>query len=120
MFVPHRNNCFELYGFDVLINSNLKPWLLEVNLSPSLACDAPLDLKIKTSMISDMFSLVGFVCQDLLLQQSRSERVTLDPGLTYQAHKAQLQRPLSANNTDTDSPKEKPGGKQGQHPGPDC
>uniref|UniRef100_A0A4W5MWD3 Tubulin--tyrosine ligase-like protein 5 n=1 Tax=Hucho hucho TaxID=62062 RepID=A0A4W5MWD3_9TELE len=80
----------ELYGFDVLINSNLKPWLLEVNLSPSLACDAPLDLKIKTSMISDMFSLVGFVCQDLLLQQSRSERVTLDPGLTYQAHKAQM------------------------------
>uniref|UniRef100_A0AAR2JPC6 Tubulin--tyrosine ligase-like protein 5 n=1 Tax=Pygocentrus nattereri TaxID=42514 RepID=A0AAR2JPC6_PYGNA len=59
MFVPHRNNCFELYGFDVLIDSNLKPWLLEVNLSPSLACDAPLDLKVKASMISDMFSLVG-------------------------------------------------------------
>uniref|UniRef100_A0AAY4C418 Tubulin--tyrosine ligase-like protein 5 n=1 Tax=Denticeps clupeoides TaxID=299321 RepID=A0AAY4C418_9TELE len=56
MFVPHRSNCFELYGFDVLIDSNLKPWLLEVNLSPSLACDAPLDLKIKASLISDMFS----------------------------------------------------------------
>uniref|UniRef100_A0A8C5G5E7 Tubulin--tyrosine ligase-like protein 5 n=1 Tax=Gouania willdenowi TaxID=441366 RepID=A0A8C5G5E7_GOUWI len=58
-FVPHKTNCFELYGFDVLIDSNLKPWLLEVNLSPSLACDAPLDLKIKASMIADMFSLVG-------------------------------------------------------------
>lgn len=32
----------------------------------------------------------GFVYQDLLLQQSRSERVTLDPGLTYQAHNAQV------------------------------
>ncbi|XP_063146200.1 tubulin polyglutamylase TTLL5 isoform X3 [Candoia aspera] len=63
-FVPHRGVCFELYGFDVLIDSALKPWLLEVNLSPSLACDAPLDLKIKASMISDMFTLVGFVCQD--------------------------------------------------------
>ncbi|XP_069885605.1 tubulin polyglutamylase TTLL5 isoform X14 [Dipodomys merriami] len=63
-FVPYRSSCFELYGFDVLIDSTLKPWLLEVNLSPSLACDAPLDLKIKASMISDMFTVVGFVCQD--------------------------------------------------------
>lgn len=43
MFVPHRSNCFELLGFDILIDSNLNPWLLEVNLSPSLACDSLLD-----------------------------------------------------------------------------
>ncbi|XP_008398490.1 tubulin polyglutamylase TTLL5 isoform X2 [Poecilia reticulata] len=78
MFVPHKANCFELYGFDVLIDSNLKPWLLEVNLSPSLSCDAPLDLKIKASMIADMLSLVGLVGQDPLLKQPRSDRFTND------------------------------------------
>ncbi|KAK1793252.1 hypothetical protein P4O66_011634, partial [Electrophorus voltai] len=90
MFVPHRNNCFELYGFDVLIDSNLKPWLLEVNLSPSLACDAPLDLKIKASMISDMFSLVGFVCQDPLLKQMRSDRAGLQPSVKSLSQKTQV------------------------------
>ncbi|XP_074959628.1 tubulin polyglutamylase TTLL5 isoform X2 [Phalacrocorax aristotelis] len=93
-FLSHRGSCFELYGFDVLIDDTLKPWLLEVNLSPSLACDAPLDLKIKASMLSDMFTLVGFVCQDPGQQSSRaiyhsSESVRRNP---YQ----KLQRPVSA------------------------
>lgn len=42
-----KGNCFEMLGFDVMIDTDLKPWLLEVNLSPSLACDSPIDLKIK-------------------------------------------------------------------------
>jgi hypothetical protein len=54
-----KNNCFELLGFDVLIDSDLKPWLLEVNFSPSFATDSPLDLHIKTNLISDTLNLVG-------------------------------------------------------------
>lgn len=48
---------FELFGFDVLVDNNLKPWLLEVNLSPSLACDAPLDSLLKTRLIADLLNL---------------------------------------------------------------
>jgi tubulin polyglutamylase TTLL5 len=55
----YRANCFEVFGFDILIDSDLKPWVLEVNLSPSLATDAPLDLKIKSSLICDTLNLVG-------------------------------------------------------------
>ncbi|XP_078797104.1 tubulin polyglutamylase TTLL5 isoform X3 [Oryzias latipes] len=100
-FVPHKTNCFELYGFDVLIDSNLKPWLLEVNLSPSLSCDAPLDLKIKASMIADMFSLVGFVCQDPLPKQARSDRVMSEKPPA--AQRAQRQKQTSTTNPETDT-----------------
>ncbi|NXI88767.1 TTLL5 polyglutamylase, partial [Rhipidura dahli] len=102
-FLSHRGSCFELYGFDVLIDDTLKPWLLEVNLSPSLACDAPLDLKIKASMLSDMFTLVGFVCQDPGQRSNRaiyhsSETVRRNP---YQ--KLQRPRPLSASDAEVKS-----------------
>jgi len=45
-YCGHKNCCFQLLGFDVLIDDALKPWLLEVNLSPSLGTDSPLDLKV--------------------------------------------------------------------------
>ena len=43
MNCSYRNQCFELFGFDILIDANLEPWLLEVNLTPALGCDSPLD-----------------------------------------------------------------------------
>lgn len=51
--------CVELYGFDILVDDKLKPWLLEVNLSPSLGIDSALDCRIKSSMICDLFTLIG-------------------------------------------------------------
>lgn len=31
-YVPYRNNCFQLFGFDILIDSKLDPWLIEVSI----------------------------------------------------------------------------------------
>ncbi len=55
----YRTNCFEILGFDILLDSDLKPWLIEVNLSPSLTCDHPLDETIKTKLVADAFNLAG-------------------------------------------------------------
>lgn len=65
MFVPYKSgNCFELFGFDILIDQELKAWLLEVNLTPALSCDSPLDQKVKSNCIADLLSLAGIVKMD--------------------------------------------------------
>ena len=73
-YCPHRNCAFELFGFDVLLDDALKPWLLEVNLSPSLAADTPLDLQIKTRMLSDLLTLVNIVPYDREAHRQELER----------------------------------------------
>ena len=35
--IPNQTNCFELFGYDILFDSKMRPWLVEVNLSPSMA-----------------------------------------------------------------------------------
>ena len=54
-----RNNCFELYGFDVIIDEDLKPWVLEVNVRPSLSSSSLFDKRIKTMVMCDALTLVG-------------------------------------------------------------
>lgn len=51
--------CFELLGFDIFLDANLKPWILEVNHSPSFTTDTPLDFKIKKNLIADTIRLLN-------------------------------------------------------------
>ena len=68
---PHPSNCFELLGFDVLLDDSLKPWLLEVNLSPSLNTETALDQTLKTSLLVDLLNLIG-VTFDESIPRSKS------------------------------------------------
>lgn len=82
-----RNNCFDLLGFDIIIDSDLKPWLLEVNLSPSLATDSPLDLFIKSNLVSDTLNLIG------LRQYDRKKECINKLKARIQARKNQMRQP---------------------------
>jgi len=51
--------CFEILGFDVLIDKDLKPWLIEVNHAPSFATETQFDIDLKQGLIRDTLKLVN-------------------------------------------------------------
>ena len=51
--------CFEILGFDIILDKDAKPFLLEVNHAPSFATDSPLDYEIKRNLFIDTFRLLG-------------------------------------------------------------
>jgi len=57
---PHRGAVFELVGYDVLVDENLKPWLLEINRIPSLAPETQMGNSVKKAMLHDLFDLMDF------------------------------------------------------------
>lgn len=52
---PH---CFECYGYDVLVDEDLHPWLMEVNASPSLSCTTDADRRLKGRLLDDLLRLL--------------------------------------------------------------
>ncbi len=61
----YADGCYELFGLDCMLDADLKPWILECNLSPSLdVCSAPEDggideARIKRQVVFDIVSMIG-------------------------------------------------------------
>jgi tubulin polyglutamylase TTLL6/13 len=51
--------CFEVLGFDIMIDHKLNPYLLEINYTPSFTTDTPLDRLIKKNLIEDTLNILN-------------------------------------------------------------
>ena len=52
-----RNNCFEIFGYDFILDKNFQPFLLEINTNPGLEESSPLIEMLVPRMIDDAFRL---------------------------------------------------------------
>ena len=64
-------NCFKLFGFDVMLDEELKPWLLEVNCFPSFEPET-LDRSVNEPLIAEMFNIAGIHLTKHLSQQQKN------------------------------------------------
>ena len=67
-------NCYKLFGLDIMLDNNLKPWLLEVNSFPSMFPNKIgkkrqtlnsfdfilIDLQVNGPLVCEMFNILGF------------------------------------------------------------
>merc|ERR1719162_1224942 len=56
--IPYQVNSFELFGYDLLLDRDMRIWLIEVNASPSMGQEHLLDEQVKQPLISDTIDLV--------------------------------------------------------------
>lgn len=92
-----NQSCFEIYGFDIMVDDTLKPWLLEVNIFPSLSSSSPFDKRVKTKLIADSLTIAGLVPYDHELvtravkeeQTKRLQGLGPKPGAAGRSHSLQ-------------------------------
>lgn len=64
----NREFCFEIFGFDFIVDSDGRIWLIECNTNPCIELSSPLLEKLIPKMISDAFSLTVDVIFPVLNQ----------------------------------------------------
>ncbi|KEG13682.1 tubulin-tyrosine ligase-like protein [Trypanosoma grayi] len=93
---PRQNdgyNCFEVLGFDILIDHQMKPWLMEVNHTPSFATDTPLDYEIKHALLEEVLDIIDVRATDRRRGEKKEreefvQRVMRKPvGMAASAHR---------------------------------
>ena len=57
--IENRKNSFEFYGYDFMVDEELKVWLIEVNSSPSMSCKGqPVLQQLVKGVLTDLAKIV--------------------------------------------------------------
>lgn len=75
---PYNQTCFEILGFDILLNEKLRPYLIEVNHSPSFRTGSMIDERVKTNLIRDTLRILNLSkeMKKKLVQMRRKQKDT--------------------------------------------
>ncbi|KAM8836403.1 tubulin polyglutamylase ttll6 isoform 1-T5 [Spinachia spinachia] len=87
--------CFEILGFDVLLDHRLRPWVLEVNHSPSFTTDSPLDREVKDALLYDTLVLINLGACDrrkITKEERRRVKDRLQQNRTREARSEELRQ----------------------------
>uniref|UniRef100_A0A3B1INP4 Tubulin tyrosine ligase-like family, member 7 n=1 Tax=Astyanax mexicanus TaxID=7994 RepID=A0A3B1INP4_ASTMX len=70
--------CFEVLGFDIILDRKLKPWLLEINRAPSFGTDQKIDFDVKKGVLLNALKLLNVRASDkrrnLAQQKAEAQR----------------------------------------------
>lgn len=58
MILPKKNHCFELFGYDFLIDEDLRVWIIECNLNPYLGVPTDYIDKLLVKMVNHLLQLM--------------------------------------------------------------
>ena len=95
-----------MYGYYILIEDNLKPWLIEVNASPSVSTTTESDRKLKMGVLKDVFDIV---VPPEWFDENSKHGTNLCKETTVGSFSVIINEGAQADNTDTG--KKLPGGK---------
>ena len=70
-----RNNIVHRFGFDIMMDDKLKPWLLEVNAVPGMALYNIINVNNKIRLDTDSLNLIGMVPFDHFTQEPLDKEI---------------------------------------------
>ena len=79
--LPSCKNIFELFGVDIMLDKDFKPYLIEFNLRPGLATSTEVSKKIYNNVICDLLNITGILKYNRKNMKKKNRILTLEENL---------------------------------------